>query len=71
MRRISRPGNEDSERGSALIDSAFAIAILCIGLAAACFAFGSMARGAAGNLDGFIAAIQERGSHEAEAFEAK
>jgi hypothetical protein len=68
MRRISHPGNEAADRASVLIDAVFAIAILCIGIAVAAFALGSITVRAAGCLDSTIAAIQERGSHETKLF---
>jgi uncharacterized membrane protein YczE len=52
-----------------LIDSAFAVAIVCLGMAAAAFAFSAMAHRGSNNLDGLILALSERGKHEIQAFQ--
>lgn len=68
---ISIRGNNDGENGSILVDAAFAILILCIGLGIAAFTLGAAVPQAAKAISAAVSGITERGNHEAQAFDIR
>ena len=68
---ISIRGNNSRENGSILVDAAFAILILCIGLGIAAFALGAAVPQAAKSISAAGFGITERGNHEAQAFDIR